>query len=430
MHKNFKIDLKSVSEEGTFEGFASVYGNTDLADEIVEKGAFKRTLDHSKSVTLLWQHDTKQPIGIGEIEDTDKGLKIIGRLNLDTQKGKEAYSLLKQRAIKGLSIGYDVLQDKWEKGLRYLKEVKLWEVSVVTFPCNEAAGVNSIKSAVPYQNLPVADKSIAWSSSKAKKNIKDWATTDGEIDFDKYKKAFVWHDPKNTGVQEGYKLPIADVIDGTLTVIPRAVYAAAAAVGGARGGLDVPDEDIEGIKSHINKYYGKLKEDAPWNKSFEDSIQVKDFVSELQVRQIDEMRWKLDDAFRTSVRKTIEDPQLNSADKVAIVSTIFDQYKTAYLSWLSQVLPEEEPINVLELIGEDTKVEETKSALAAINKSFEDISNFLGQKGHSDSGSSHSNDSEIEELNLDDILAQMKSFKGKPNGQSKKINVLEGIKID
>lgn len=435
VNKNFKIDLKSVSEEGTFTGFASVYGNTDLANEIVEKGAFKRTLDHSNIFTLLWQHDTKCPIGIGEVEDSDRGLKITGKLNLETQLGREAHSLLKQRAIKGLSIGYDVLQDHWEKGARYLKEIKLWEVSVVTFPCNELAGVNAVKSAVPYQNLPVAEKSVSWSSSDAKKNIKSWASdSEGNIDFDKYKKAFMWYDPQNKDIQGGYKLPIANVVDGTLTVIPRAVYAAAAAIGGARGGLNIPEGDVAKVKSHIDKYYGKLGETAPWNKSFDNERQVKDFVSELQARKVDEMKWQLDDAFRTSVSKTIEDPQINSADKVAIISTIFDQYKTAFLSWLSRVLPEEEPNNVIGLIGpvksesEDDK--ETKLALTAINKSFEDISNLLGHKGHSDSETFHSNDSEIEELNLEEILDQMKGFKGKPSEQSKKINVLEGIKID
>lgn len=145
--KDFKIEVKEVKDDGTFEGYASVYKNVDLANEVVEPGAFKRTLDHKENtITLLWQHDTKQPIGIGVISDSDRGLKINGQLNLDVEKGREAHSLLKQKAIKGLSIGYDVVKDKWDKGVRYLKELKLWEVSVVTFPCNQLASVTSVKS--------------------------------------------------------------------------------------------------------------------------------------------------------------------------------------------------------------------------------------------------------------------------------------------
>jgi len=315
--KSFKIDLKSVSEEGTFEGFASVYGNTDLANEIVEKGAFKRTLDHHDTVTLLWQHDTKQPIGIGRIEDSDKGLKIFGELNLDTQKGKEAHSLLKQRAIKGLSIGYDVVQDNWQKGLRYLKELKLWEVSVVTFPCNEQAEVNAVKS-----------------------------TTD----FDGYK-------------------------------------------------------------------------------------EVKDFNSELEGALLDEKRWLLEDAFRRALRNTLDDKELDNASKIGVIGVIFDQYKVAYLAWLGKVLPvQTEESSVYEMMGipaKNVELGNMKKALSTLDESIKNIKNLLDQEEKSDdSGDSHSDDEpQVQELDFDDILTQMKGFKSKPE-QPEEIDILKGIKFE
>lgn len=147
--KSFKIDIdaKSLDEQGSFKGIASVYGNKDLQGDVVDPGAFTRTLkSKGNSIPLLWNHDPNFPIGIGTVEDGKKGLNIEGQLNLDTQKGKETYSLLKQGVLQGLSIGYNVIKDEYVKSTRHLKELKLWEVSVVTFPANPKAGVNKVKS--------------------------------------------------------------------------------------------------------------------------------------------------------------------------------------------------------------------------------------------------------------------------------------------
>lgn len=144
--KKFKFEIKEMQEDGSFTGIASMYGNKDLGGDIVEKGAFTKTLQENNSVPLLWQHEQKMPIGLGTLEDIDKGLMIKGQLNLEVEKGKEAYSLIKQGAIKGLSIGYDVVKQKFDKSVRLLKELKLWEVSVVTFPMNMEATISSVKS--------------------------------------------------------------------------------------------------------------------------------------------------------------------------------------------------------------------------------------------------------------------------------------------
>ena len=152
LKKAFKFDLKSLSDEGEFEGYLSVFGNRDTYEDVVEKGAFKRTLQHKaqagKKFPVLWQHDMTQPIGVfEELREDDHGLWVKGRLTMEVQKAKEAYALMQSGALDGLSIGFDIVKKSFKDGIRYLKELKLWEGSLVTFPANDMATVTAIKSA-------------------------------------------------------------------------------------------------------------------------------------------------------------------------------------------------------------------------------------------------------------------------------------------
>lgn len=150
--KAFEFKLEEVSEEGEFSGFAAVYGNMDSGGDIIEPGAFKRSIRQRKRVPVLWQHLSREPIGVSvELEETEQGLKTRGRLVLSVQRAKEAHELLKARALDGLSIGYgtvkaEILRDDQGTFLgRRLKELKLWEYSLVTFPMNELALVGDVK---------------------------------------------------------------------------------------------------------------------------------------------------------------------------------------------------------------------------------------------------------------------------------------------
>ena len=140
-------------EAGVFTGYASIFGNLDQHGDIVLPGAFRKSLaERGKRVPLLWQHDTTEPIGVLELVEDGKGLRVErGEINLETARGREAYALLKQGAIKGLSIGYQVVQDGWQGKVRQLKELKLLEVSLVTFPANELAGVTAVKDGAEHQ---------------------------------------------------------------------------------------------------------------------------------------------------------------------------------------------------------------------------------------------------------------------------------------
>ena len=153
-----KSELKAYHDEeenkeyGTFEGYGSVFGNRDLGNDVIEKGAFAKSIKKRthKGVKLLYQHKSDMPIGVfDEIKEDDHGLYIKGRLALKTQAGAEAYELLKMGALDGLSIGFrvnpkEVSYDK-RGNKRIIKEVDLMEVSLVTFPMNPQATVRSIK---------------------------------------------------------------------------------------------------------------------------------------------------------------------------------------------------------------------------------------------------------------------------------------------
>ena len=149
--KNLTLEIKAVDDQGTFEGHGSVFGVVDSYGDVVVKGAFVKTLaERGNKIKMLWQHDTNEVIGVFEhMYEDDYGLKVRGKLALGTQRGKEAYELIKMGALEGLSIGYSTIQDEYDpkKGIRYLKEVKLYEISLVTFPANEEANVSKVKSA-------------------------------------------------------------------------------------------------------------------------------------------------------------------------------------------------------------------------------------------------------------------------------------------
>ncbi len=147
-HRDFTLNLKSLEDDGTFEGYAAVFGNVDRAGERIDASAFARTLSKraGEPLPVLWQHDTARPIGIGEVVADRRGLAIKGRFLLATQAGREAYETARMGAVKGLSIGYRVVRDAWEESVRVLKEIELFEVSLVTIPANPEARLVTVKA--------------------------------------------------------------------------------------------------------------------------------------------------------------------------------------------------------------------------------------------------------------------------------------------
>jgi hypothetical protein len=116
-----------------------------------------------------------------------------------------------------------------------------------------------------FQGLPMADRDREWDGAAAEKRVREWAGAQNAPN-EKYRDAHVWYDAENRDNFTAYKLLIADVVDGKLEAVPRGVMAAGNVMQGSRGGVDLPDNDIDRVKSHLAKYYAKMDDTAPWDR--------------------------------------------------------------------------------------------------------------------------------------------------------------------
>lgn len=114
-----------------------------------------------------------------------------------------------------------------------------------------------------FQDLPMADRDREWDGDAAERRVRQWAgAEDGPNE--RYRDAHVWYDAEKKENFTAYKLLIADVVDGRLVAVPRGVMAAGNVMQGSRGGVDLPEKDIDRVKSHLAKYYAKMDDRAPW----------------------------------------------------------------------------------------------------------------------------------------------------------------------
>lgn len=141
------VDMDAIEENGTIKGYASLFGAKDDGGDIVMPGAFSESLQSGRPVRMLWQHNPLQPIGKWlVIREDERGLYVEGKLSLKTQRGLEAYEMLKDGILEGLSIGYQVQKVKRTADGRELWKVALWEISLVTFPMLPEGKISTVKS--------------------------------------------------------------------------------------------------------------------------------------------------------------------------------------------------------------------------------------------------------------------------------------------
>lgn len=262
---------------GFIEGHASTFDNIDRQDDIIERGAFDDTLTklkgRGKILPMLWGHDTRELIGgfpaLGMKED-DKGLAVKGEINLETQRGREAFSLAKQGVLTAFSIGFQIIESVMDNDfIRTISGIDLMEISLVSIPANEEATITSVKSdgIVPFQDLPIltVDGKVAtaqpWNVEKALANVKKF-TDSLEEATSAYKGAFLVFDSEHSKDHDAYRVQIADIIDGKMVILPRAMFAAAVTI--QANTIKMGDKGRMAIKVAVTKYYEKMGLECPF----------------------------------------------------------------------------------------------------------------------------------------------------------------------
>lgn len=319
-HKTVPAYLKQVDvDKGIVECIFAVFGNIDEGDDIIHPGSFKKTLsERQNKVKVLDQHNTDsisrvlgKPLDIREISGNDLPIELKAdypnatggvwaktQFFLDTPEGKGAFIRLKEGGIDEWSFGYDAVDvdytqatiDGEKHRIRHLRQVKLFEYSPVLWGMNQATSTLDAKDAeeaeaaeplepeqkavTSYQNLDLAARNRTWDSDAAEGRVREWAEGGDNMDWEKYRLAFLWYDADEQDKFGSYKLPYADIVDGELVALPRGIFAAAGSLQGARGEEpDIPQADAERVKGNIDRYYAKMREEfeddsliAPWNK--------------------------------------------------------------------------------------------------------------------------------------------------------------------
>lgn len=144
------MQFKFNEDDGTFEGYASVFGGVDSYGDTVVAGAYKNTLENrERPVRMRWNHYGDVVGKWLEMYEDEKGLYVKGQLTPGHSKAEDIKALLKHGAIDGLSIGYYIVDAEPNKfGGRNLKEIELVEISIVEEPADLGASITSIKSAI------------------------------------------------------------------------------------------------------------------------------------------------------------------------------------------------------------------------------------------------------------------------------------------
>ena len=276
VEREIAFEIKQFDEEQrSFWAVASTATPDRFGDVIKQDGWI---LDQfKKNPVIPWGHDySKPPVARAEEIYVQDGKLVFlvkfpepGTYDLaDT-----VFELYKQGFLRAFSVGFMPLEYEFNEngGLTYSKQ-ELLEISAVTVPANPEALMLAYKSilnkTVPPKHTPAIDSESSWDANKAIKQLREWASKDGSgdkdtIDWNKYAKGFGWYDGENKENFGSYKLPHHYVKDGQLITVWSGVKAAMAALLGARGGVDIPENEMEKVYNHLAGHYKQFDKEPP-----------------------------------------------------------------------------------------------------------------------------------------------------------------------
>jgi HK97 family phage prohead protease len=287
--------------EGIVEAIVNVFGIIDTQKDIIHPGAYKKSLNERGNqirVKVLDNHQANSVVNIvakaldihevnraqlpeevrSQWPDATGGLYAKMQFMLDDPTSLAVFKRIDFGASNEYSIGLEIVDqdfsviktDEGNQRVRNIRQLALFDVSPVIWGANEATATTAVKGVTKFEDLPLAARGRLWEASAADQRVRAWAGAE-DAPNDQYAKAFFWNDPEGDDKFSGFKLGFADIIDGTLTAIPRGIFAVAGVLNGARGGVDIPDADQTAVKAAVSKYYDKMAKEfdddsivVPW----------------------------------------------------------------------------------------------------------------------------------------------------------------------
>lgn len=264
IRKTFDVELKQVQkEEGIIQAVLSS-GQPDRDGEIIDQSSWNLE-EYKKNPVVLWSHDPVQP-AIGQMVDIfinqDGMLEGIIKFAIkEYDFAKTIFQLYAGKFLRAFSVGFTAEEEEDVNGIRVLKNNTLYEVSAVNIPADALALAKSkgldispleYKGVIPYKETPTASEDEEWDAGKEV----------AEADVEDLKIMCAWYDSENPDVKSSYKLPHHKA-KPPYKVVWRGVAAAMGALMGARGGVKIPEKDVQGVYNHLVKHYKQFDKEPP-----------------------------------------------------------------------------------------------------------------------------------------------------------------------
>ena len=237
-------------------------------EAIMNQLAWEKTEEYIKHQLRQPSRFKDETIRTIELDEDEGIMAVVGKLKPEyVPEGGKVASMVMQNVMFNLKKGWTLAKAKAWVGERSLATIDV-----------------TISSVVAFQDIPIAEGELvadenaesllAPFEAEARRRIYAGDEDGDNIDWDKYRNCYLWYDPDNKEKHESYKLPIADVVDGELKVIPEALAAVTKELS------EIPEADIQGVKSHLEKYYEKMGKEFPWKADAKESPEGVNTISD------------------------------------------------------------------------------------------------------------------------------------------------------